>query len=103
MIDRVRLAKLLAQLEPSQPDAVALTAARAADKMVRGSGFTWRDILEVSASPPPAIQRSPQSPTAPNKAQRDQMERMFMKTTRAAARDAANVLVQALLGKRGRR
>ena len=60
MIDRLKLAKVLARMESSS-DAEALTAARTACKMVRDAGTTF-DLLLVSTDPRPQFYARERSP-----------------------------------------
>lgn len=50
MLDRTRLAKLLA-LTGSDNDAEALAAVRKANEMVRGHNMTWAEVVTVDTQP----------------------------------------------------
>lgn len=50
MLDRTRLAKLLA-LTGSDNDAEALAAIRKANEMVRGQNLTWAEVVTVDTQP----------------------------------------------------
>ncbi len=48
--DRTKLARVLALLGSDQPGEVA-AAARAADRLVRGRGLSWSDVLQQPSTP----------------------------------------------------
>ena len=91
MIDRALLAKILAHLGDAE-DAVVLTSARKAAKMVRDAAMTWQDVL---------VGGSPVRPVAPiNEGVFDKGFQDFMKD---AVERMGRGLGEGLAGKKRRR
>lgn len=63
MLDRTRLAKLLA-LTTSDNDAEALSAMRKANEIIKGENLTWAELVTIEAQPLVSITVQRHAPTA---------------------------------------